>query len=294
MCEPRGPIGTGKSDDRPDAGLLSRTKHTTPGPKGQRPAKAPSKRKTAWGSEVLAGFDFSNAVIWVNEESLAKMDRARRNGEVLNKLDVATLAHEFFHVWQNRDILVQFPDIAPAGAALDQQTKQQLSKTRSEKAAAMVRRDTERIAKMTEEQYIEFRLKREGDAETKALTVVAELENSKILLSFARSDADTWLHNNRWSYVEGNKKKKGIRKHYRETKEKLAKAEKAPGGQAAQAVTKVTTEVMERPKTRQVMRLASSYVPILPNKEQSPTFHKLLRVVDRFDTLIVVSMALPK
>ena len=164
MGEPRGPLGSGWTDDQPDAGTLARTKHASPATAGhpghrQRVAQAAPKKKTVWGSDVLAGFDFSNAVIWLNEESLAKLDRARRNGQYLNVADVTTLAHEFVHVWQNRDVLNDFADVARAGDPLEKKTKQRVSRIRAEKAAALVRKDTERVLKMTENAYIEFRLK---------------------------------------------------------------------------------------------------------------------------------------
>ena len=117
------------------------------------------------------------------------------------------------------------------------------------------------------------------------------MKNSKALKGFAKQDADTWLHNNRTSYVEGDR---GIRAHYRKTRQKLDKAQAEPDAQPAAAVTKVAAEVTARPTTKQVMRLVNSYASIFPDREQSKTLHNLLGVMDRYDALIVVSMALPK
>lgn len=184
------------------------------------------------------------------------------------------------------DILKKFPDVAKAGKPLSKETKQRVSKDRIAKAKALVKKNTELISKMTEAQYIEFRLKQEKQAEFVALTIIAELKKSKQLKNFAGHDAGVWIHNNRRSYVEG---KNGFRAHYRKVRAKLAQAKKESSAKPSDAILDVTTEALSKPKTREIMKLVSSYNSIFPGKEESITLQKLLKLMDRYDALIVVS-----
>lgn len=251
--------------------------------------KAAPRKIMNLGGDILAGFDWANAVIWMNEKSLNKMEKAKKSGKILNNSDIRTLSHEFTHVWQSMDVLNKFADIAKAGKPLTKETKQRISKDRTAKAQALVKKDTERISKMTEAQYIDFRLKQEKQAEFVALTVIAELKKSKQLKYFTGYDADVWIHNNRQNYVEG---KHGFRAHYRKVREKLDKVKKAPSAKPAKAVSDVTKEALNRPKTKQLMKLVSSYSSIFPGKDKSITLFKLLKIMDRYDALIVVSTTL--
>jgi len=254
--------------------------------KHSKAAKAVPRKIMNLGGDILAGFDWANAVIWINEKSLKKMDKAKKTGKILNNKDIRTLSHEFTHVWQSMDILNKFPDVAKPGKPLSKETKQRISKDRIAKAKALVKKDTELILKMTEAQYIEFRLKQEKQAEFVALTIISELKKSKHLKYFAGYDADVWIHNNRRSYVEG---KNGIRAHYRKVRTKLDQAKEESSTKPSKAISDVTTEALSKPKTRQLMRLVSSYNSIFPGKEESITLLKLLKIMDRYDALIVVS-----
>lgn len=219
------------------------------------------------GSAILAAFDLKNAVIWLNEDSLMKMEKALHAKRVLNADDIQTLSHEFAHVWQHRDVFEKNADQAA-------------------RANALVREDTERISKMTEAQYIELRLGQERQAEQIALTIFAELKKSRELAFFAEQDADTWAHNARAEYVEG---KKGFRAHYQDTRAKLAERQVAASGRAAKAISSVAAEAIGKPEIHVKMKLLSKLIPAFPGKEESVTLSKLLELMKRYNVLLVVS-----
>jgi len=276
MKTDRGPIGVGSNSPRLDEGTSALTEHIPRVPTGQSDldhrtvvAQAMPREQMDTGPDLLAAFDYKNAVIWLSEDSLNKLKGAFLARKVLKADDVQTLSHEFAHVWQNSEVFEKYAD-------------------RARRAKALINQDTERISKMSEAQYIDFRLKAECQAEKVALIIVAELKKSKELESFADQDAETWIHNARSDYVDG---RKGYRAHYQEIRAKLSRVQQPASAKPAEAVSTVAAEVIGKPDIKAEMKTVSSLIAVFPGQEKSATLFKLLELMKRYEVCVVVSQA---
>lgn len=267
MCESKNncPIGVGENCPTIDSGTMARSRHTPPTIHGQsKSVPVARKIKTA---PVLASFDIGNAVIWVNKVLLQALSSSRQAKSLLSYEDVTSLAHEFAHVLEYRDIFDKF-------------------QAREERSAEMIKRRADLVAKLAEEEYIKRVLEREKAAEKLAQRIYVEL-----LSHFNRSQGGTgfsgdvaeflseekakqWINGLRESYI------KKARKDYKTLREKVTLHGSSEGIAQASANKK---------KTAQKLLPVTQIQDVLPTS-QSPTLRKLLKQMVKYNIMIVVSL----
>ena len=255
-----GPLGSGTAAII-DSGTLSSRCQKPPCVQGNEFAHA----RKAHRFNALAMFDLENAVIWVNEPLLQELKRIHGSKEHLAHRHLETLVHEFVHVLQYRDIFDKHTD----------------RKTRS---TAMIKHRADKIANSTEDEFVTYILKKEGNAEFQAQLVVNELLNAFSLRQkhrgfskqerhlIATEKAKGWLKLNKESYREG------AIKSYR----KLKAVTKKEGG--ADAVVEASeAKKRESAKLLPVARFQSAFPT-----EDSPRLKKLVKMMINYNMVIVV------
>lgn len=257
---------------------LTRKPKTTPGCLGLCDDFANTQRgilvaqaRSSSEISVVAGFDQENGVIWANEGLLQAIDRAHKTKTKLIEIHVQTLAHEFAHVWQHKDILARFTD--------RKNIKSDIIKI----AFALRQQIAERVQISTEFQFIQYYLDKEKEAEKIANTITAELRQHRKQLPrnsksfYINQSTDTWFYNLRQSY---EKQYRGL---YVKTKEQLMEL-----GDSAQ---KVAAESDKKPKYSQKLLPLYKMIAydIFPGKEESITLHNLLEIIKEYNAVIVVS-----
>ncbi len=95
---------------------------------------------------ILAAFDVETAAIWANEEFARAIVRHRKTGRKLRDEDVETLVHEFARVLEYEDILKDHPSLR-------------------DRIALMTKRLAIKVARSTEESFMNRTLRREREAE---------------------------------------------------------------------------------------------------------------------------------
>lgn len=261
------PTGTGSNLATPNRGTLVRSRERGPGVQGRdtKPASRPAR------SQVLAQFDLKNAVIWVNDALLAEIAKARKGGGTLRDEDVATLAHEFAHVWQSREVFDKIEE-------------------RSARGAALVERRKKLARNSTEQEFVEKVLASERQAELLGQRVVVEL-----LGAFSRSrggrgfsdDAARMIARERsgdWLEAAKSGYSRNARKAYRSLREPSEPTEKPEksGGPAKTAPAEETKRATFLPVSR--------IVSVLPTR-RSATLRKLVQIVVGYDMMLVVDGA---
>lgn len=259
------PIGVGANCPTVDAGTMARTQNTPRTVQGQTPAAAGQKKEN---SQVLASFDMENAVIWTNQALLENLSASRSSGKPLGESDTASLAHEFAHVLQHKDVFERFDK-------------------REDRATELVKRRAELIAKSSEEEYLKHVLAHEKQAEKLAQRIVVELlshfdrsrggsgfstETANFL---AEEKATQWIQDLRQTYTDK------ARRDYRAMQGKVKQEGGAQGVARASAAKKKTTQ-----KLLPVAKIQDA----LPTA-QSPTLAKLVKLMVQYEMVLVVSLS---
>ena len=256
------PLGVGANCPSVNAGTLARTPHSPSTVKGQKPVRL------AKAAPILASFDSENAVIWANKALLTSLSDSRNSGKPLRDTDVATLAHEFIHVWQYKDVFEKFSK-------------------REERAAEMIKRHAALVAKVTEDQYVQHVLGKEKQAEKLAQRIVVEM-----LSHFSRSRGGSGFPSDQADFLAEERAKqwiRGLRKSYadkaRRAYRKLRSKVKEHGG--AQGVARASAK---KKKTTQKMLPVAKIQNVFP-VSKSPTLKKLVWLMVKYNIMIVVSLS---
>lgn len=219
---------------------------------------------------VAASFDQENGVIWVQEGLLKAIEKARITKTKLNETHTKTLAHEFAHVWQHKDIFENF------------RGRENISAELTKIAFALRQQIAERVKTGTESSFIQYYMDNEKQAEEIANTIAAELRQYRKLpigskQFFVGQTTETWFCNVSKTYEED------YRGLYRKVKKQLTEFNNS--------TEKAAAEPDKKPKHKQTLLPVYKMIAydIFSKKEESITLYKLLEIMKQYNAVIVVS-----